>query len=163
MRSKLGKSKSQGFTIIEVLIVLAIAGLILLIVFLAIPALQRNSRNTQRNNDVASLLGGMSEYVTNNNGRLPQGLEASETSVTFTGGTGQNTNHVSVDLGFYAGDEVSLTSSIPGSGDDAQVSEDTVRIITGAVCDGTSVKSGSSRSYVAYYQLENDATQCRAS
>lgn len=39
---------SRGFTIIEVLIVLAIASLILLVVFLAVPALQRNSRNYER-------------------------------------------------------------------------------------------------------------------
>jgi prepilin-type N-terminal cleavage/methylation domain-containing protein len=36
----------QGFTIIEVMIVLVIAAVIMLIVFLAVPALQRNSRNT---------------------------------------------------------------------------------------------------------------------
>ena len=51
------KNRKDGFTIIEVLIVLAIAGLIMLIVFLAVPALQRNSRNTQRKNDVANILG----------------------------------------------------------------------------------------------------------
>lgn len=53
MFSKL-KKDNQGFTIIEVLIVLAIAGLIMIIVFLAVPALQRNQRNqsfrTQANN-----------------------------------------------------------------------------------------------------------------
>src|SRR5258707_5405230 len=65
------KRFTQGFTIIEVLIVLAIAGLILLIVFLAVPALQRNSRNTQRNNDVSSAIGAMSEYINNNGGTIP--------------------------------------------------------------------------------------------
>ena len=40
MLNKLKKSDKDGFTIIEVMIVLAIAGLILLIVFLAVPALQ---------------------------------------------------------------------------------------------------------------------------
>ena len=54
--------RDEGFTIIEVLIVLAIAGLIMLIVFLAVPALQRNSRNTQRTND-ASLIGGLQVKV----------------------------------------------------------------------------------------------------
>ncbi|MGH7241470.1 MAG: type II secretion system protein, partial [Candidatus Saccharimonadales bacterium] len=63
--------KDEGFTIIEVLIVLAIAGLILLIVFLAVPALQRNSRNTQRKNDVAALLAGVNDYASNNSGSLP--------------------------------------------------------------------------------------------
>ncbi|HXE10135.1 MAG TPA: prepilin-type N-terminal cleavage/methylation domain-containing protein [Verrucomicrobiae bacterium] len=71
MFSKLKKPNSEGFTIIEVIIVLAIAALILLIVLLAVPALQRNSRNTQRKNDVSALLGGFSNYLSNNNGTIP--------------------------------------------------------------------------------------------
>lgn len=65
------KNRQKGFTIIEVLIVLAIAGLILLIVFLAVPALQRNSRNTQVRNDAGAVLGYINEYASNNNGSLP--------------------------------------------------------------------------------------------
>jgi prepilin-type N-terminal cleavage/methylation domain-containing protein len=42
MKNIYKQKRQQGFTIIEVLIVLAIAALILLIVFLAVPALQRN-------------------------------------------------------------------------------------------------------------------------
>lgn len=60
-----------GFTIIEVLIVLAIAGLIMAIVFLAVPALQRNSRNTALRNDAANVLSGVNEFVANNQGQLP--------------------------------------------------------------------------------------------
>lgn len=71
MKNALNKKKQEGFTIIEVLIVLAIAGLIILIVFLAVPALQRNSRNTQRKSDVSSLLGGIQEYANNTNGQYP--------------------------------------------------------------------------------------------
>lgn len=64
------KKRTEGFTIIEVLIVLAIAGLILLIVFLAVPALQRNSRNTQRNNDAASIGGAINECLSAKNGQV---------------------------------------------------------------------------------------------
>lgn len=71
MKNLYKEKRQQGFTIIEVLIVLAIAALILLIVFLAVPALQRNSRNTQRNNDVAALASALSNYASNNNGTLP--------------------------------------------------------------------------------------------
>ncbi|MDO8335537.1 MAG: type II secretion system protein [Candidatus Saccharibacteria bacterium] len=74
-------AKNQGFTIIEVLIVLAIAGLIMLIVFLAVPALQRNSRNTQAKNEAASMLGALNEFMNNNNGKLPA------VGVSTTGGT----------------------------------------------------------------------------
>lgn len=53
------------------MIVLTIAGLILLIVFMAVPALQRNSRNTQRRQDVAVLLSAVSDYESNHAGQLP--------------------------------------------------------------------------------------------
>lgn len=62
------RKKSEGFTIIEVLIVLAIAGLIMLIVFLAVPALQRNSRNTQRTNDAALIGQSINDCLPNKNG-----------------------------------------------------------------------------------------------
>lgn len=38
----------SGFTIIEVVLVLAIAGLIFMMVFIALPALQRNQRDTKK-------------------------------------------------------------------------------------------------------------------
>ncbi|MEO6513196.1 MAG: type II secretion system protein [Candidatus Saccharimonadales bacterium] len=68
---KRNSDNQKGFTIIEVMIVLAIAGLIMLIVFLAVPALQRNSRNTQYKNDAASILAAASEFTNNNNGTIP--------------------------------------------------------------------------------------------
>ena len=84
MLSKIRQRKEQkGFTIIEVLIVLAIAGLIMLIVFLAVPALQRNSRNTQAKNAASSILGAVSEYQNNNNGAMPNSVSvASDGTVT---------------------------------------------------------------------------------
>ena len=54
------------------LIVLTLAGLILLIIFLAIPALERNSRNNQRKQDVATVLGAFSQYQLNNSGDFPK-------------------------------------------------------------------------------------------
>ncbi|OGL30366.1 hypothetical protein A3D14_02960 [Candidatus Saccharibacteria bacterium RIFCSPHIGHO2_02_FULL_47_12] len=86
------KKNSAGFTIIEVLIVLAIAGLIMLIVFLAVPALQRNSRNTAIRNDASSSLSGANEFVTNNNGSLPTTATVSGTDVTFSGASGTTSN-----------------------------------------------------------------------
>lgn len=62
------KQKTEGFTIIEVLIVLAIAGLIMLIVFLAVPALQRNARNNARNNDASRIASAATECLANRNG-----------------------------------------------------------------------------------------------
>jgi prepilin-type N-terminal cleavage/methylation domain-containing protein len=61
----------KGFTIIEVMIVLVIAAVIILIVFLAVPALQRNARNNQRKSDAARISAAVSEYTNNTNGSLP--------------------------------------------------------------------------------------------
>src|SRR3954468_7968902 len=66
------KKSNEGFTIIEVMIVLAIAGLILLIVFLAVPALQRNSRNTQRKTDVGRIGAAATAVVSNSSSDMTQ-------------------------------------------------------------------------------------------
>ncbi len=71
MLNKLKKSDNKGFTIIEVMIVLAIAGLIILIVLLAVPALQRNGRNTAIKNDASAITAAVSEFNSNNEGRSP--------------------------------------------------------------------------------------------
>ena len=60
----------KGFTIIEVVLVLAIAGLIFLMVFIALPALQRSQRNTRRRSDMARILSTFTEYQSNN-GKMP--------------------------------------------------------------------------------------------
>ena len=69
--SKFKHNKSKtAFTIIEVVLVLAIAGLIFLMVFVALPALQRNQRDAQRKNDVARVISALSSYRANNRGRV---------------------------------------------------------------------------------------------
>ena len=61
----------KGFTIIEVVLVLAIAGLIFLMVFIALPALQRSQRNTRRRQDMSRILSAFTEYQSNNGGKMP--------------------------------------------------------------------------------------------
>lgn len=69
--SKMNPDERGGFTIIEVVLVLAIAGLIFLMVFIALPALQRAQRDTQRRTQMANLQTAITQYQTNNNGKLP--------------------------------------------------------------------------------------------
>ena len=66
------KNNKKGFTIIEVVLVLAIAGLIFLMVFIALPALQRSQRNTRRRQDMARILSAFNDYQANNNGKMPE-------------------------------------------------------------------------------------------
>lgn len=63
--------KKTGFTIIEVALVLAIAGLIFLMVFVALPQLQRQQRDSRRRDDILSFLETVKKYQTNNRGALP--------------------------------------------------------------------------------------------
>ncbi len=55
---------SDGFTIIEVLIVLAIAALILLIIFLSVPVLQRTSRNHEHRAAAVYIFQAYSDWLT---------------------------------------------------------------------------------------------------
>lgn len=65
------KNNTKGFTIIEVVLVLAIAGLIFLMVFIALPALQRSQRDQARKNDVTTVSSAVTSYTSNNRGNFP--------------------------------------------------------------------------------------------
>lgn len=68
----MGKNNNiKGFTIIEVLIVICIIGLILIVIFLAVPALQRNNRNIKRKNDAIHINALVQEYQSLNNNIIP--------------------------------------------------------------------------------------------
>lgn len=142
--------RDDGFTIIEVLIVLAIAGLIMLIVFLAVPALQRNARNTTRKSDVSSLASAISEYVNNNDGQLPN-----------TGGncgTASNCPFISNwKPGYYTAGEVNYTDNTASGqmlGDPGSV--DKIAIASYMTCSGEQATSSgaSARSVAIVYDVE---------
>lgn len=69
------------------LMVLAIAGMILLIAFLAIPALQRNARNNERKQDVSLVLSSISQFQLNHSGSFPTTAELgsilSDSKITY--------------------------------------------------------------------------------
>ena len=70
----------EGFTIIEVVLVLAIAGLIFLMVFLGLPALQRSQRDTARKSWSSSLIANLENARSNNKGSIPSfGLAKNQT------------------------------------------------------------------------------------
>lgn len=139
--------REDGFTIIEVLIVLAIAGLIMLIVFLAVPALQRNARNTSRKSDASSLASALSEYINNNDGQLPASCTGSACAFVSNWKPG-----------FYAAANVTYTDNTSGGatlGDpgDANAKIDIASYMT---CSGTAATStgASSRSVAIVYDVE---------
>jgi prepilin-type N-terminal cleavage/methylation domain-containing protein len=149
MLRKIRQQTTSGFTIIEVMIVLAIAGFIMGIVFVAIPQLQRSSRNTARENDASLISAGVGDCLTNKNGVIGSCNEwtAAELQAfvdnsrlkqltdTPTVGTTQGT----------AGTDFS--TSVP-------------RIVTGSKCDAETdgIVAGTAREYAVLYQVEVSGT-----
>jgi len=151
--------KEKGFTIIEVMIVLAIAAVILLAVFLAVPALQRSSRNQQRKTDAANLLAGINEYASNQNGTLPAVLCLSGNTVSVAGGTcAAQTNATTVNV---SGQFTSFTIAAYAAGQ--TTAANVMKVYTGATCNGNALASGSGRSVAAFYQIEPATDQCQSS
>lgn len=160
MLKQFQKRKEAGFTIIEVLIVLAIAGLIMVVVFLAVPALQRSGRNNALNTDANNVLTAVGNYSSNNGGSLPQSLNGSA-STTASGGvikigdtTNVNQETAKVDSGaatVYLNGTV-ITSASPTG---------TIQIVTGTTgnCNSTgtalSGTAGSPRGYAVLYVAES--------
>lgn len=70
------KNKS-GFTIIETVLVLAIAGLIIVMAFVALPSLWASQRDADRRANVMNFVSALKTYQTNNSrGALPTGTGA---------------------------------------------------------------------------------------
>ncbi len=61
-------NSKKGFTLIEVVIVLAIAALIMVIVFLAVAGAQRARRDTVTKDAAARVIAAMEQYAGNNSG-----------------------------------------------------------------------------------------------
>lgn len=143
--SNIKNRKESGFTIIEVLIVLAIAGLIMLIVFLAVPALQRNSRNTQIKNDASNVAGTISEFVSNNEGTLPTAVAKTGSTVNATGAAGSATATGKVN------GSIALST---GTAAPTTLAANTVQVVFGVNCAGTA----STRAAAIFYSIESSTS-----
>ncbi len=79
MPKKIQKSSRSGFTLLEVLLVVAIIAVLAGIVIVAInPAKQlADSRNSQRKSDVNTILSATYQYMIDNAGNIPTGIAES--------------------------------------------------------------------------------------
>lgn len=135
--------KEKGFTIIEVVLVLAIAGLIFLMVFIALPALQRNQRDTARKSDVASVASGVVAYTGNNRGAFPTGTSLA----SYVTNVSDNTTSVTV---------VS-TPTFPAT---ITPIDGVIQVTPSSACDvntgtGQALKKGTARQFTVVTKLES--------
>lgn len=63
--------RNEGFTLIELVIVLAIAALILAGVLIAVSGAQQNRRDTQRKSDASTYSAALENWASNHNGAYP--------------------------------------------------------------------------------------------
>ncbi len=154
----------KGFTIIEVVLVLAIAALIILMVFIAWPALQRTQRDQARKNDVALIGSIVGTYKSNNRGNLPNACQLSK--LAYDQGT--NIYKAEECSGTdQRGDIVSTGSSLQGGGD-GKFTEDTGKVyyLTAHKCGANNKASSGAtgRQAAVVYAVEANGTpapQCQ--
>lgn len=81
------KQRQGGFTLLEVLLVVAVIAILAGIVIVAINPNKNlgDSRNAQRSADVNTILNGVYQYALDNNGSLPAGITTTATEVCKTG------------------------------------------------------------------------------
>ncbi len=137
------KKQDSGFTIIEVMIVLAIAGLIILIVLLAVPALQRNARNTAIKNDASAVVAAVSTYESDNDG-------AKVTSIS-NNGLVQGSGGASSQAKLQGSTVVNSTTGVPAT----VVTHGTISYRLGFNCQGNS----SARAVSVYYSVETSGAE----
>ena len=171
----------KGFTIIEVVLVLAIAGLIFLMVFIALPALQRSQRNTRRRQDMARILSAFTEFASNNNGSMPTSdtqlksfVEKYASGVTGCTATVSSSKATAANCGdqftdpdgssyslAYKGDAVKDATTFTNTETFASVGHE-IRYYSKASCgdENTQKEGNGSRDIAIYYLLEGGAIYC---
>lgn len=146
---------NKGFTIIEVVLVLAIAGLIFLVVFLALPALQRNQRDTQRRADLGRTLSAVQTYQGNNNGKAPTDLADFTTKYLKVGDDGY-TDPSGTDYSLVAKNVATPADLI------TEPPEGQIWYYSKGKCDGENVvATTSARNIAVRVNLENGGAYCQ--
>lgn len=142
-------NKKDGFTIIEVVLVLAIAGLIFLMVFIALPALQSGQRDNARKNDASIVASAVNSYTSGNRGNFPNSTQFA----SYVQDVSDNTDREQVAI-----EPRSNRTAVT-------VSDSQIKVVTGAKCGSTGKKNadgvasqaidaGTKRQYVTVTLLE---------
>ena len=146
------KNKEKGFTIIEVVLVLAIAGLIFLMVFIALPALQRNQRDTQRKNDLSRMQSAIQNYQSNNRNKLPANIgEWNSLRTNYLQADGDTFDDPA--RGTYT---FQISTAAPSYNEDTAV----IYIADDNTCDGENIVSAGDNKVALRIKLEGGGVAC---
>ena len=152
--------KQKGFTIIEVVLVLAIAALIFLMVFIALPALQRNQRDAARKQELQKVVSAVTTWQSNHRGQSPKASDEE----AFSKYLDANVVNGKIQL---ATTDVDITDTAIGAGQTGGATTSTIILSTKNGCNADSTAFGpqsNSRQSPAVVQMENgQAFFCQAS
>ena len=163
------KLNNKGFTIVETLIVLAIAATIIIVVLLAVPALQRQSRNTATKVGATDVASGWTAEVGNSNGAAPTTVIGATGAITINSAS-YNVNsaivtkvvtYQSVTTVAYGTTSLGTTGS---TGDKIGVS--TIALYTSATCPATTtgtsltLAAGTTTQAAIVYSIEPGTVGC---
>lgn len=143
---------------------LAIAGLIFLIVFLALPALQKSQRDTQRKNDVGRLISAVQSFQGNNRGNLPADMGGPATMPDLFGTEASPSTYLNDFAdptgGWYTSNV--QTSGVPsdatGGSAPTNVTDGRIWVYPGVDCTGA---DRGSRTVSVVVSLENGGEYCQ--
>jgi prepilin-type N-terminal cleavage/methylation domain-containing protein len=145
--------KEKGFTLIEIVLVLAIAGLILVIVFLALSGAQKSRRDTQRKTDIGRVAAQLEQYASNNNGDYP-------TTAALLGNF--VAAYITPNATDYQDPSTGAQYTIAYSNGNAPATG-TMDYMNGDDCNGATMQAGGgARSYALVISLEGGGTACRS-
>lgn len=147
------KNKEQGFTIIEVVLVLAIAALIFLMVFIALPALQRSQRDTQRKNDLSRAMTALSNYQGNNRNALPTATTAGWNNFAASYLRAGGDTFEDPSQGNYTFQYTTARTTLT-------TLSNTIRVHASSTCQGESVVSAGSKKVAMSFKLEGGGIAC---
>ena len=151
----------KGFTIVEVSLVVAIGGLILVGALIAVPNLLRTSRDAQRKTDMETLVSAIKKYQTNNNrGALPENWSEfrSDFLSDFADPNGYD---YTLDV-FNCNKAADVSCSTTGHSLDGLFPNDyKMFVVVGAKCkDNSPVGSSNQRKFAVLYRLETNDLFC---
>ena len=134
--------RQGGFTLIEVVLVLAIGALIILMALLAFNGAQRSRRDTARTNLVGTIQSSVEQYAGNAGGEYP---DATAFGVLVTTNKWEDPK----------GGAIATTGS--------SAANPGILYLRGGSCSGTAIVGGSSNTaYAVQYKQENGQTACKS-
>ena len=134
-------------------------------VFIALPALQRNQRDTQRKNDMSRVVSALTSYRANNRGKLPTeeyigtGVSTSQFVVNYLRSGGDQFNDPS-------GDPYLMRASARNVGQDytsyiiSEQYKNQVWISPGRHCEGPVIIAAGPAQFAVQYALESGGVYC---